>query len=76
MSLNALKNTFLPELGYPKKGKVRDIYESEESLALIASDRISVFDCIIRVTNENDVKRTIIMRSFVFLFRVLWLYKH
>jgi phosphoribosylaminoimidazole-succinocarboxamide synthase len=44
-----LKNTFIPELGIPRMGKVRDIYENKNTLTLIASDRISVFD---RILNE------------------------
>lgn len=39
---------FLPELGIPRQGKVRDIYEQKESLLLIASDRLSIFDCILK----------------------------
>lgn len=42
-----LRHTFLPELGKPRSGKVRDIYEADRSLTLIASDRISVFDRIL-----------------------------
>ena len=39
---------FLPELGIPRQGQVRDIYEQKESLLLIASDRLSIFDCILK----------------------------
>src|ERR1700722_906366 len=42
-----LSHTFLPELGNPRSGKVRDVYESDQSLTMIASDRISVFDRIL-----------------------------
>jgi phosphoribosylaminoimidazole-succinocarboxamide synthase len=49
MPNSALSHTFIPELGIPKKGKVRDIYENGESLTLITSDRISIFD---RILNE------------------------
>lgn len=49
MTDTALKSTFLPELGKRTQGKVRDIYEDENTLTFITSDRISVFD---RVLNE------------------------
>jgi phosphoribosylaminoimidazole-succinocarboxamide synthase len=42
-----LNHSFLPELGMPRHGKVREIYEKEDTLALISSDRISVFDRIL-----------------------------
>ena len=45
-----LRQTFLPELGIPYSGKVRDIYEHNGTLTMIASDRISVFD---RILNES-----------------------
>lgn len=39
---------FLPELGKRQQGKVRDIYEQKDTLTLIASDRISIFDRILK----------------------------
>ena len=47
MVQTTLAHTFLPELGVPKRGKVRDIYEHDGTLTMIASDRISVFDRIL-----------------------------
>lgn len=47
MDQKSLKNTFLPELGIPRRGKVRDIYEGQEHFTFITSDRISVFDRIL-----------------------------
>lgn len=45
---SGIRKAFLPELGTPHSGKVRDIYELKDgSLAIIASDRISVFDVIL-----------------------------
>ncbi len=38
----------LPELGTRRQGKVRDIYEIGDRLVLVASDRISIFDRILR----------------------------
>ena len=38
----------IPELKFLRSGKVRDIYEvDEERLLIVASDRISAFDCIL-----------------------------
>lgn len=50
METHTLRYPFFPELGTPRRGKVRDIYEQEDRLTMIASDRISVFD---RVLNES-----------------------
>jgi phosphoribosylaminoimidazole-succinocarboxamide synthase len=41
---NVLESAYIPELGEPKKGKVRDIYFSGDNVIMIASDRISAFD--------------------------------
>ena len=37
----------IPELHLYKKGKVRDVYEVEDMLFIVASDRISAFDYIL-----------------------------
>lgn len=38
----------IPELDFVRSGKVRDIYEvDEDHLLIVASDRISAFDCIL-----------------------------
>ena len=37
----------IPELPLYKKGKVRDVYEIEDKLLIIASDRISAFDYVL-----------------------------
>lgn len=37
----------IPELQLFKKGKVRDVYEYEDKLLIIASDRISAFDFVL-----------------------------
>jgi phosphoribosylaminoimidazole-succinocarboxamide synthase len=45
-SNGALIATEISELGAPRRGKVRDIYDLGDSLLLIASDRISAFDVV------------------------------
>lgn len=42
----ALLESSIPGLPPPKRGKVRDLYDLGEHLLLVASDRISAFDCI------------------------------
>jgi len=37
----------IPELNLYKKGKVRDVYEVEDKLLIVASDRISAFDYVL-----------------------------
>ena len=43
---NALMESLIPGLPPPRRGKVRDIYDTGDALLLVASDRISAFDCI------------------------------
>ena len=38
--------TELPGLGPPSRGKVRDVYDLGDSLLLVATDRLSAFDCV------------------------------
>jgi phosphoribosylaminoimidazole-succinocarboxamide synthase len=48
MNAAALSQTSLPELKLVKRGKVRDVYEiDDEHLLIVATDRISAFDCIL-----------------------------
>jgi len=39
--------TVMPDIGVPRRGKVRDIYDLGEHLLLVVSDRISAFDVIL-----------------------------
>jgi phosphoribosylaminoimidazole-succinocarboxamide synthase len=41
------KEISIPELKLYKKGKVRDVYEVEDKLLIVASDRISAFDYVL-----------------------------
>ncbi len=47
MTTETLHKSFLPELGVPIRGKVRDIYDLGDELLLVASDRLSVFNRIL-----------------------------
>lgn len=42
-----ISETAIPELPLYKKGKVRDVYEVEDKLLIVASDRISAFDYVL-----------------------------
>ena len=43
---HALLESSIPGLPAPKRGKVRDIYDLGTSLLLVATDRISAYDCV------------------------------
>jgi phosphoribosylaminoimidazole-succinocarboxamide synthase len=43
----ALLTTSIPEGQLVSRGKVRDIYASTDALILVATDRISAFDCVL-----------------------------
>lgn len=43
----AVTDIELPSIGKFKSGKVREVYDLDENLLLVASDRISAFDCIL-----------------------------
>lgn len=44
---NTYSEITIPELTLFKKGKVRDVYEMEDSLLFVASDRVSAFDWVL-----------------------------
>src|SRR5215475_3150655 len=43
----ALLHTDFPTLPLPRRGKVRDIYDFGQTLLIVATDRISVFDVVL-----------------------------
>lgn len=47
MTETALRETLIPELGIPRRGKVRDIYENGNRMTLISTDRISIYDRVL-----------------------------
>lgn len=46
-SNGALLSSSIPGLPEPMRGKVRDVYDLGDSLLMVATDRISAFDCIL-----------------------------
>ena len=52
---------------YPvKEGKVREIYDNDDSLIMVATDRISAFDVILKNTIEGKGKVLTQMSGFWF----------
>jgi phosphoribosylaminoimidazole-succinocarboxamide synthase len=47
MSDAVVMTTSIEGLAAPRRGKVRDIYETEEHLLIIATDRVSAFDVVL-----------------------------
>ena len=65
---NALLNTEIKSYPLCKKGKVRDIYEVEDQLLIVATDRISAFDSV--MPNPSPDKGALLtgITSFWFSF--------
>ena len=42
-----LRETNFTEIGTPRRGKVRDVYDLGENLLIVASDRLSAFDVVL-----------------------------
>ena len=54
MSAATLLQTSLSDLKLHRRGKVRDVYEvDDQSLLIVATDRISAFDCILPTPIER-----------------------
>ena len=47
MGKDILVDTQLPDIKFFKKGKVRDIYDLDDKLLIVATDRISAFDVVL-----------------------------
>ena len=61
----------IPELSLFKKGKVRDVYEIEGKLLIVASDRISAFDWVLPSLIPNKGKVLTQLSKFWFDFASL-----
>ncbi len=59
--------TEMPDIGVPRRGKVRDIYDLPEYLLLVATDRISAFDVVL--PNGIPGKGKVLTRISLFWFR-------
>lgn len=66
----AVTETQIPELELFHRGKVRDVYKvDEDTLLLVATDRLSAFDCVLPTPIEN--KGIILTKLSAFWFRKL-----
>jgi len=62
-----LRETNFTEIGAPRRGKVRDVYDLGENLLIVASDRLSAFDVVLP-TGIPD-KGKVLTQLSVFWFR-------
>ncbi len=62
-----IRETDIAEIGAPRRGKVRDIYDLGESLLIVATDRLSAFDVVLP-TGIPD-KGKVLTRLSVFWFK-------
>ncbi|MBI4698916.1 MAG: phosphoribosylaminoimidazolesuccinocarboxamide synthase [Nitrospirae bacterium] len=61
--------TQMPEIGQPRRGKVRDIYDLGEHLLLVVTDRVSAFDVVL--PNGVPEKGKVLTSISVFWFRMM-----
>lgn len=66
---NALLETNLRGVEPPYRGKVRDVYDMGDSLLIVATDRISAYDCV--MPNGIPGKGVILTDMSLFWFRFL-----
>jgi phosphoribosylaminoimidazole-succinocarboxamide synthase len=59
--------TEMPEIGTPRRGKVRDIYDLGEHLLLVVTDRVSAFDVVL--PNGIPGKGRVLTEISVYWFR-------
>jgi phosphoribosylaminoimidazole-succinocarboxamide synthase len=64
---NVVLKTEMPDVGIPKRGKVRDIYDLGDSMLLIATDRISAFDVVL--PNGIPGKGRVLTQISIYWFR-------
>lgn len=69
ISTHLVLETKIPELKLFKRGKVRDVYEIEDKLLVIATDRISAFDVVF--PNAIPNKGKILNQISAFWFKYL-----
>jgi phosphoribosylaminoimidazole-succinocarboxamide synthase len=65
--MNTLRETNFTDIGVPKKGKVRDIYDLSDSLLIVATDRLSAFDVVLPTGIEDKGK--VLTKLSVFWFK-------
>src|SRR5436305_10213136 len=69
-SVAAVVETTIADLKLVRRGKVRDVYEvDDDRLLIVASDRLSAFDCVLPTPIQN--KGTILTALSEFWFELL-----
>ncbi len=66
---NAIKETNFENLTLIQRGKVRDIYDLDDALLMIASDRVSAFDVI--MPNPMPGKGKVLTQISLFWFEIM-----
>ncbi len=69
MAINTIFETDFPELQLIKRGKVRDIYDLDDKILMIASDRISAYDVV--MPNAVPGKGEILTQISLFWFKIM-----
>lgn len=64
---NVVLETEMPDVGIPRRGKVRDIYDLGEHLLLVVSDRVSAFDVVL--PNGIPEKGKVLTAISIFWFK-------
>ena len=67
--IKPVSETEFPELNLLKRGKVRDVYDLDEYLLMVASDRISAFDVV--MPDPVPDKGTILTQISLFWFDIM-----
>jgi phosphoribosylaminoimidazole-succinocarboxamide synthase len=65
--MDIVLKTEMPDIGTPRRGKVRDIYDLGEHLLLVVTDRVSAFDVIL--PNGIPGKGKVLTEISVFWFK-------
>jgi len=68
MKKDVVLNVELPGVRLFKKGKVRDVFDLDDKLLLVATDRISAFDCVLPNGIPSKGKVLTMLSSFWFDF--------
>jgi phosphoribosylaminoimidazole-succinocarboxamide synthase len=71
----ALLESAIPGLPPPRRGKVRDIYDLGDTLLLVATDRISAYDCVMP-TGIPDKGRVLTAMSLFWYEQFPWMTNH
>ncbi len=64
---SVLRETNFLDVGIPKRGKVRDIYDLGDRLLIVATDRLSAFDVVLPTGIEDKGK--VLTKLSIFWFR-------